>query len=77
MLSKTTPRLAAALVAVAVLSTTPAIIAATAEDLSRDARQALQTLYAGNATAKRISDGARAVIVFPNVVKAGLEFGGS
>ena len=51
--------------------------AATAEDLNRDAAQALQTLYRTNPVAEGISKKARAVLVFPNVIKAGLVFGGS
>jgi len=51
--------------------------AATAEDLDRDSQQALQTLYKTNAFAKELSNSAKAVLVFPNVVKAGLVFGGS
>ncbi|MBW0148367.1 lipid-binding SYLF domain-containing protein [Marinobacter arenosus] len=52
-------------------------LAATAEDLHRDARQALERLYDTNAVAKSLSKDARAVLVFPNIVKAGLVFGGS
>jgi len=51
--------------------------AATAEDLSRDAAQALQTLYKSNPVAESISKNAKAVLVFPSIVKAGLVFGGS
>jgi lipid-binding SYLF domain-containing protein len=51
--------------------------AATAEDLDRDANQALQTLYRTNPTAEAISHKARAILIFPNVVKAGLIFGGA
>src|SRR5687767_15467672 len=51
--------------------------AATAEDLNKDAAQALQSLYRTNALADQISKKARAVLVFPSVVKAGLVFGGS
>jgi lipid-binding SYLF domain-containing protein len=51
--------------------------AATAEDLSRDAAQALQNLYKSNPVAEDISKKAKAVLVFPNIVKAGLVFGGS
>jgi lipid-binding SYLF domain-containing protein len=51
--------------------------AATAEDLNRDARQALQMLYRTNPVAEDISKKARGVLVFPNIVKAGLIFGGS
>jgi len=52
-------------------------IAATAADLDRDAAQALQTLYKTSPIAADISKHAKAVLVFPNIVKAGLIFGGS
>jgi len=52
-------------------------IAATAEDLNRDAAQALQTLYKTSPVAVDISKHAKAVLVFPNIVKAGLVFGGA
>lgn len=51
--------------------------AATAEDLDEDSRQALETLYKTHPVAKTLSQSAKAVLVFPNVVKAGLVFGGS
>ena len=51
--------------------------AATAEDLNKDSRQALQTLYDTQPVAKTLSHTAKAVLVFPNIVKAGLVFGGS
>src|SRR4249920_1403791 len=51
--------------------------AATAEDLHKDASQALQTLYKTNPVAQQIAAKARAVLVFPHIVKAGLVFGGS
>lgn len=51
--------------------------AATAEDLDKDSQQALETLYKTNPVAKTLSEKAKAVLVFPNVVKAGLVFGGS
>jgi lipid-binding SYLF domain-containing protein len=49
--------------------------AATAEDLDRDSVQALQSLYKTSAAAESLSKTARAILVFPNVVKAGLVFG--
>lgn len=52
-------------------------LAATAEDLDRDSAQALQALYKVNPTAAVISKKAKAILVFPKVVKAGLVFGGS
>jgi len=51
--------------------------AATAADLDKDSRQALQTLYKTEPLAKTLSHTAKAVLVFPNMVKAGLVFGGS
>lgn len=52
-------------------------LSATAEDLNRDAGQALELLYKTNPAAAAIGKNARAVLVFPSVVKAGLVFGGS
>jgi lipid-binding SYLF domain-containing protein len=51
--------------------------AATAEDLDKSSRQALQALYKTNPFAETLSRSAKAVLVFPNIVKAGLVFGGS
>lgn len=51
--------------------------AATAEDLNKDANQALQTLYKTSPIAEDISKKAKAILVFPNIIKAGLVFGGS
>jgi len=51
--------------------------AATAADLDKDSRQALQTLYKSEPTAEKLSRTAKGILVFPNIVKAGLVFGGS
>jgi lipid-binding SYLF domain-containing protein len=51
--------------------------AATADDLSKDANQALQTLYRTNPTAQSIGKQAKATLIFPQIVKAGLVFGGA
>ena len=51
--------------------------AATAEDLDMDSRRALQTLYKTQPVAETLSRTAKAVLIFPNIVKAGLVFGGS
>ena len=51
--------------------------AASAEDLDKDAAQALQVLYKANPTAEVIAKRAKAILVFPKIVKAGLVFGGS
>ncbi|MFN7112773.1 MAG: YSC84-related protein [Alphaproteobacteria bacterium] len=51
--------------------------AATAEELDKDSAQALQNLYKANPLAKKLSGSAKAVLIFPNIVKAGLVFGAS
>ncbi|MEA1051924.1 lipid-binding SYLF domain-containing protein [Lamprobacter modestohalophilus] len=51
--------------------------AATAEDLDRDAAKALQLLYETNPSTVEIGKNAKAILIFPSVVKAGLVFGGS
>ncbi len=51
--------------------------AASADDLDKDAAQALQALYKTNPTAEVIAKKAKAILVFPKIVKAGLVFGGS
>ena len=53
------------------------VSAASAEDLNKDASQALQTLYKTNPSAESLSKKARAILVFPKIIKAGLVFGGS
>lgn len=52
-------------------------ISATADDLNKDAAQALQTLYKTSPVAEELSKKAKAVLVFPKIIKAGLVFGGS
>ena len=52
-------------------------IAATAEDLDRSSDQTLQSLYKLHPFAETLARKAVAVLVFPNVVKAGLVFGGA
>jgi len=51
--------------------------ASTAADLNNDASRALQKLYRTNPVAASIARQSRAVLVFPNIVKAGLVFGGA
>ena len=57
----------------------PAVVAhaATAEDLNQDAKRSLQTLYRAHPEAEQLARRAKAVLVFPKVIKAGLVFGGS
>ncbi|MDZ4865849.1 MAG: lipid-binding SYLF domain-containing protein [Alphaproteobacteria bacterium] len=71
--------MAAAFALAAILAVSAASVAqaATAEDLDRDSAQALRNLTQTNRVASDISRKARAVLVFPNIVKAGLVFGGS
>ncbi|MEX0839506.1 MAG: lipid-binding SYLF domain-containing protein [Parvibaculum sp.] len=51
--------------------------AATAEDLNKEAQHALDKLLESNPVAKEIAGEAEAVLIFPNIVKAGLVFGGA
>jgi lipid-binding SYLF domain-containing protein len=44
--------------------------------LDRDVDEALEQLYAGNASARMLRDNAKAVLVFPHILKAGFMFGG-
>jgi len=51
--------------------------AATKADLNRESEAALNTLYAHNPAAKAIGAKAKAILIFPSIVKAGLVFGGA
>ncbi len=51
--------------------------ASTAADLNNDSYRALQKLYRANPVAASIARQSRAVLVFPNIVKAGFVFGGA
>ena len=55
----------------------PTAKAASADEINSKARASLQHLYRTNSAALAISKQARAVLVFPNIVKAGLVFGGA
>lgn len=54
-----------------------ALAASTAEELTSEADQSLQKLYKSSPVALSVSQKAVATLVFPNIVKAGLVFGGS
>jgi lipid-binding SYLF domain-containing protein len=61
---------------------TPAVLpqvaqAATKADLNRESEAALNALYASNPAAKAIGAKAKAILIFPSIVKAGLVFGGA
>ena len=51
--------------------------AASAEDLNKDSMQALHHLTSTNPLAADLAKKAKAVLIFPNIVKAGLVFGGA
>jgi lipid-binding SYLF domain-containing protein len=55
---------------------TPLALAASRQELERDAARALQSLYANNSAARLLGAQAKAVLVFPSIVKAGFMFGG-
>ena len=51
-------------------------LAASAAELQRDGRAALNQLYAKQNSAKMLGQKAKAILVFPSIVKAGFMFGG-
>jgi lipid-binding SYLF domain-containing protein len=64
------------LAATIVLMNAPHAAAASREQLDRRGIEALERLYATNPAARRLGEKARAVLVFPSIVKAGFMFGG-
>ena len=68
--------------ALATASMVPAAVlnsanAASASELDRDSNAALQNLYKTHPFAEELSRHAKAILIFPNIVKAGLVFGGA
>lgn len=51
--------------------------AASVEDLNKSASLALQSLYKSNPVAETLSKKAKAILIFPNIIKAGFVFGAS
>ena len=51
--------------------------ASTAAELDRDAAQALARLIENNPAAAGVAEKAKAVLIFPSIIKAGLIFGGA
>ena len=51
-------------------------LAATAAEISQNAKAALHSLYSSNPTARAVGKKAKAVLVFPSVVKGGFLAGG-
>lgn len=68
---------AIAVAGIALSLAAPKARAATAEDLDREAHEALQLLYKKQPVAKDVGKSAKAILVFPKIIKAGLVFGGS
>jgi lipid-binding SYLF domain-containing protein len=64
------------LAAIAAWGTASPAGAADRKALERDARQALEELLAKTDSARLLNERARAVLVFPDIVKAGFMFGG-
>jgi lipid-binding SYLF domain-containing protein len=67
----------ALLVPITIGASTRAQAASTAEDINKDTKEALERLFKTNSAAADIAKRSRAVLVFPNIVKAGLIFGGA
>ena len=72
---RSAPHLAILLLALLVLDVR-AGFAASAAALQRDGRTALNHLYAKQKSAKMLGQRAKAILVFPSIVKAGFMFGG-
>ncbi len=71
-------RIGAAVLTAAFLCAAPATARAeSAKELNRDAAAALKELYRTNDTARALGKKAKAVLVFPKIVKAGFLFGGA
>jgi len=69
------PYVAALVLALLVLDVR-AGLAASAAELNKSARTALAQLYARQRSAKLLGQSAKAILVFPSIVKAGFMFGG-
>jgi lipid-binding SYLF domain-containing protein len=55
---------------------TTAAFAASARQISQDADRALRSLYAAQPKARELGNRAKAILVFPSIIKAGLIIGG-
>jgi lipid-binding SYLF domain-containing protein len=73
-LMKIVPLLATVLAAVTLQPAT--ILADRASEISRNARSALNTLYAEDSAARSVGKQAKAVLVFPRIIKGGFMVGG-
>lgn len=59
------------------LGASSSFAATTAQELDREAEQALENLVEQNSFAREVAAEATAVLIFPSIVKAGLVFGGA
>ena len=66
-----------AVTAVTLSAKTGVALAASQEELSKTSNIALESLYRTNPTAAVIGKSARAIVIFPSIVRAGFVFGGS
>jgi lipid-binding SYLF domain-containing protein len=66
----------ALVVAVTTAAPITTAFAASAAELDRDSKAALADLYAKEQAAQRLGEKAKAILVFPGIVKAGFMFGG-
>lgn len=73
----TARRLLLAATAALALGASPGAQAAPRSDLAFESEHALQKLYRSEPFAKSIAQQAKAILVFPNIVKGGFIFGGS
>jgi lipid-binding SYLF domain-containing protein len=64
------------LAAMLALTSPRPVLAASRQELERDAKNALQSLTRKNTAARLLGQKAKAVLVFPSMVKAGFLFGG-
>jgi lipid-binding SYLF domain-containing protein len=70
-------RIIFAVTAALALSASPGVQASARSDLAFDSEHALEKLYRSEPFAKDIARSAKAILVFPNIVKGGFIFGGS
>ncbi|MFZ4857217.1 MAG: YSC84-related protein [Desulfuromonadaceae bacterium] len=75
-LIRTVALLLIVVLAAAVVISPRAAVAADGAEINRDALAALQKLYASTPKAKTLGEKAKAILVFPGILKAGLIIGG-
>lgn len=67
----------AALIGFTLIGLSREAAATTAQELDRTSMEALNHLYKSNPVSENLAKEAKAILVFPNIVKAGFVFGGS